>query len=173
MSPHVHLPTVRRYKIFSGFYSLQITKHYARTESPQLSVTGPHPALLGLQLILVAWLLSWINCDARLWRLGVLLHLSGVQCSFIGLVDPVHTFTIKQVKQLFFFFFNTSLFGGFKKGCKKVWNPAAFSMLMQIIASLRHCISWFYCVPWCNKFILSHLSWLIGEERFALCKQNI
>lgn len=52
MSPHVHLPTSS--KIFSSFYSLQITKHYARSESPQLSVTGPHPALLGLQLILVA-----------------------------------------------------------------------------------------------------------------------
>lgn len=54
MSPHVHLPTVRHYKIFSSFYSLQITKHYTRMESSQLSVTGPHPALLGLQLILVA-----------------------------------------------------------------------------------------------------------------------
>lgn len=36
-------------------------------------------------------------------RLGVLgtTRFTGVQCCFIGPVDLVHTFTIKQVKQLF------------------------------------------------------------------------
>lgn len=48
MSPHVHLPTVRHYKKFSSFYSLQITKHQTRTESPQRLSDWTTPCSAGI-----------------------------------------------------------------------------------------------------------------------------
>lgn len=155
MSPHVHLPTVRR----AIKYSVVSTPCRSQSITPELN----HLSSQWLDHTLLCWdyswfwlqLLSWINCDARLWHMQ--FHWSG----WSG--PHFHNKTSQATFFFLFFFPNTSLFGGFKKGSKNVWNPAAFSMLMQIIASLRHCISWFYCVSWCNEFILLHLSWLIGE----------
>lgn len=67
----------------------------------------------------------------------------------------------KNESSNFSFFCNTSPFGGFKKGSKNVWNPAAFSMLMQIIAfpdcmmQQVYLIAEFWVDGWESKVLLS------------------
>lgn len=90
-------------------------------------------------------------------RLGVLVttRFTGVQCCFIGPVDLVHTFTIKQVKQLF----QTSLCRGFTKGSKNGLNRAAFTLMPNVTSlSLLQCLGVFPDFSMCrNATGLSYL----------------